>query len=73
MHFILLKHFALYLTQKKTLQTVFYKYFMFTFSLPLELLACTSPTNFKAFADCGIAFIASLEAYKASFILERAK
>lgn len=45
----------------------------FTFSLPLVLLACTSPTNVKAFADWGMAFIASLAACKASLIFESAK
>lgn len=44
-----------------------------TFSFPVVLLACTSPTNFKAFADWGMAFIASLAACKASLIFESAK
>ena len=47
--------------------------YSFTFSLPPELLACTSPTNFSAFADWGMAFIASLAACRASLILENAK
>lgn len=44
-----------------------------TFSLPVVLLACTSPTNFSAFADWGMALIASLAACKASLIFESAK
>ena len=48
-------------------------YYRFTFSLPPELLAWTSPTNFSAFADWGIAFIASLAAWRASLTLENAR
>lgn len=45
----------------------------FTFSLPLELLACTSPTNLRAFADWCITFIASRAVNNASLDLESAR